>query len=184
MPSARKEIVADTKDWAFNHDAASDTKWTPGLREIFEYRDLAIKNATKDDYIAHLVRHNGKKTKDEVQQWRVHDCTFQFVYVMNGWAKFEYEGEGVRTIRKANCVDQRRASAIATRPAPRISRYLRHAGVKTRVVEAPEVAGAGRGVRGRLFCIMPPLRIMLLSPLGGEVGRGGGAHRPSPSVSP
>ena len=82
--------MSDTKDWTFSHDVAADAKWTPGLREIFEYRDLAIKDSTKGDYVAHLIRHNGKKTKDEVQQWHVHDCTFQFAYVMNGWATFEY----------------------------------------------------------------------------------------------
>jgi hypothetical protein len=28
------------KQWDFVHDLASEAKWTPGLREIFEYRDL------------------------------------------------------------------------------------------------------------------------------------------------
>ncbi|HEX2338751.1 MAG TPA: cupin, partial [Hyphomicrobiaceae bacterium] len=74
------------KTWDFVHNLASEQTWTPGLREIFEYRDLGIKAGTKGDFVAHLIRHNGKKTKDEVQQWHVHDCTFQFVYVMNGWA--------------------------------------------------------------------------------------------------
>ena len=41
--------MSDTKDWTFSHDVASDAKWTPGLREIFEYRDLAIKGSTKGD---------------------------------------------------------------------------------------------------------------------------------------
>ena len=99
--------MSDIKDWTFSHDVATDAKWTPGLREIFEYRDLAIKESTKGDYVAHLVRHNGKKTKDEVQKWHVHDCTFQLVYVLNGWAKFEYAGQGVRTIRKGDCINQR-----------------------------------------------------------------------------
>ena len=47
---------------------------------------------------------NGKKVKDEVHQWHVHDCTFQLVYVLNGWATFEYAGQGVRTIRKGDWV--------------------------------------------------------------------------------
>ena len=117
--------MSDTKDWTFSHDVAADAKWTPGLREIFEYRDLAIKDSTKGDYVAHLVRHNGKKTKDEVQKWHVHDCTFQLVYVLNGWAKFEYAGQGVRTIRKGDCINQRPGIPIASSPAPRISRCSR-----------------------------------------------------------
>lgn len=92
--------------WDFVHDKGADATWTPGLREIFEYRDLGIKSGTKGDYVAHLIRHNGKKMKDEVQQWHVHDCTFQFVYVMNGWATFEYEGQGQKTIRKGDTILQ------------------------------------------------------------------------------
>ena len=94
------------KDWNFVHNLASAAQWTPGLREIFEYRDLGVKEGTKGDYVAHLIRHNGKKVKDKVQHWHVHDCSFQFVYVMNGWATFEYEGGGVRTIRKGDCILQ------------------------------------------------------------------------------
>jgi uncharacterized protein YjlB len=94
------------RQWSFIHHLASEAKWTPGLREIFEYRDLGIKDGTNGDYVVHLVRHNGKKTKDEVQQWHVHDCTFQLVYVLNGWATFEYEGQGQRTIRTGDCILQ------------------------------------------------------------------------------
>ena len=89
--------MSNTKDWKFSHDDATTAEWTPGLREIFEYRDLGIKDGTKGDYVAHLVRHNGKEMKDDVQHWHVHDCTFQMVYVMNGWATFEYAGHGQRT---------------------------------------------------------------------------------------
>jgi mannose-6-phosphate isomerase-like protein (cupin superfamily) len=94
------------KEWTFVHNQASEAKWTPGLREIFEYRDLGWKDSTKGDYVAHIIRHNGKKVADKVQQWHVHDCNFQFVYVLNGWAKFEYAGQGVRTIRKGDCINQ------------------------------------------------------------------------------
>jgi len=76
------------KAWDFVHNLASDAKWTPGLREIFEYRDLGIKDGTKGDFVAHLIRHNGRKAADQVQQWHGHDCNFQFVMVMNGWATF------------------------------------------------------------------------------------------------
>src|SRR5207245_2690883 len=46
--------------------------------------------------------HSGKKVKDQVQQWHIHECAFQLVYVLNGWATFEYEGQGQRTIRKGD----------------------------------------------------------------------------------
>jgi uncharacterized protein YjlB len=133
--------MSDIKDWTFSHDVAADAKWTPGLREIFEYRDLAIKDSTKGDYVAHLVRHNGKKTKDEVQKWHVHDCTFQLVYVLNGWAKFEYAGQGVRTIRKGDCINQRPGiphRELACSEDFEVLEIVAPADFKTRVVEAPD----------------------------------------------
>ena len=117
--------MADKKDWKFVHDLAKDAEWTPGLREIFEYRDLGIKAGTKGDYVAHLIRHNGKKMKDEVQKWHIHECDFQFVYVMNGWATFEYEGQGQKTIRKG---DTHPADAGDQAPRDRLLGGLRGAG--------------------------------------------------------
>ncbi len=64
------------KDWDFVLAKAADAEWKPGLREIFDYRDLGIKAGTKGDYVAHIVKANGKKMKDEVQHWHVHECTF------------------------------------------------------------------------------------------------------------
>ena len=95
-----------TKKWNFVHDEAAQAKWSPGLREIFDYRDLGIKQGTDGDYVAHVIRKNGKQVKDAVQKWHVHDCAFQMVYVLNGWATFEYEGRGLRTIRKGDCILQ------------------------------------------------------------------------------
>ena len=132
--------MSDTKDWQFKHDVATAAQWTPGLREIFEYRDLGIKDGTKGDYVAHLVRHNGKKAKDDVQHWHVHDCTFQMVYVLNGWATFEYAGQGVKTIRKGDCINQR--PGIPHRELEcsedfEVLEIVAPADFKTRIVEAP-----------------------------------------------
>ena len=91
----------------FAHSRTSEAKWTPGLRKMFDYRDLGVKAATNGDYVAHIIRANGKKDPDAVQQWHVHHCTFQFVMVLNGWAEFEYEGQGVRKIEKGDVIYQR-----------------------------------------------------------------------------
>lgn len=92
--------------YEFVHDEGASATWSAGLREIFDYRDLGIAAATEDDYVAHIIRANGKKAESAVQDWHVHDCTFQFVQVLEGWATFEYEGQGVRTIRKGDSVLQ------------------------------------------------------------------------------
>jgi uncharacterized protein YjlB len=127
--------------WDFVHNRAEDATWTAGLREIFEYRDLGIKDGTKGNYVAHLIRHNGKKVTDEVQHWHVHDCDFQFVLVLNGWATFEYEGQGVKTIRKGDCIHQVpgiRHREIDCSEDFEVLEIVSPADFKTRVVDAPE----------------------------------------------
>lgn len=99
--------MVDKSNWDFVHNEATAAQWIPGLRDIFEYRDLGVKAATGDDYVAHVIRHNGKQSSDKVQNWHLHECDFQYVYVLNGWATFEYEGEGERTIRKGDGVLQK-----------------------------------------------------------------------------
>jgi len=135
----QEETMSD-KTWDFVHNLASEQQWTPGLREIFEYRDLGIKAGTKGDFVAHLIRHNGKKVKDQVQQWHVHDCTFQLVYVMNGWATFEYEGQGQRTIRKGDCILQLpgiKHREIACSEDFEVLEIVSPGDFATRIVEAP-----------------------------------------------
>jgi uncharacterized protein YjlB len=133
------------KSWDFVHNLASEAKWTPGLREIFEYRDLGIKDGTKGDFVAHLIRHNGKEVADQVQQWHVHDCSFQFVMVMNGWATFEYEGQGEHTIRKGDCILQTpgiKHREIKCSEDFEVLEIVSPADFETRVVEAPKATAA------------------------------------------
>ena len=129
-----------TDNWKFSHNLASEAEWTPGLREIFEYRDLGIKDSTNGDYIAHIVKANGKKSADKVQEWHIHDCTFQFVMVLNGWAKFEYAGEGVRTIRKGDVINQRPKiphREIECSEDFEVLEIVAPANFETRIVDAP-----------------------------------------------
>ena len=127
--------------WKFVHSKGKDADWEPGLREIFDYRDLGVKNGTNGDYIAHIIKANGKKQSDQVQEWHLHECTFQFVLVLNGWATFEYEGEGVHTIRKGDAINQRPWIAhreIECSPDFEVLEIVAPADFETRVVEAPE----------------------------------------------
>jgi uncharacterized protein YjlB len=134
-----------TKAWDFVHNQASDAKWSPGLREIFDYRDLGIKAGTNGDYVAHIIRHNGKKQKDQVQHWHIHECDFQFVLVLNGWATFEYEGQGQRTIRKGDAILQTPAikhREIACSDDFEVLEIVSPANFATKVVDPPESAAA------------------------------------------
>ena len=94
------------ENWKFMHSEAKDAVWEPGLRDILSYRYLGTDVGTNGDYVAQVIKNNGNEQIDAVQGRHVHDCTFQMTYVLNGWATFEWEGEGERTRRKGDCVNQ------------------------------------------------------------------------------
>lgn len=99
--------MEDRKNWKFVHSEATEATWKNGLRKIFDYRDLGVKDATDGDFVAHVIRHNGTDVQDKVQSWHYHECDFQYIYILNGWATFEYEGEGVKTLKKGDSVLQK-----------------------------------------------------------------------------
>jgi quercetin dioxygenase-like cupin family protein len=75
-----------------------------GLRNYFEYRDLGIRRATRGKVVAHVIR--ARPGKAPHGQWHRHDCDVQFVYVLKGWAVFEYEGVGRVTMKAGACFYQ------------------------------------------------------------------------------
>ena len=75
-----------------------------GLRAYFEYRDLGIRHATGGKVVAHVIR--ARPGKAPHGEWHRHDCKVQFVYVLKGWAIFEYEGVGRVTMKPGTCFYQ------------------------------------------------------------------------------
>jgi quercetin dioxygenase-like cupin family protein len=75
-----------------------------GLRSYFEYRDLGIKRATRGKVVAHVIRARPQKAPHG--EWHTHDCEVQFVYVLKGWALFEYEGVGKVMMKAGSCFYQ------------------------------------------------------------------------------
>mgnify|MGYP003433181089 FL=1 len=75
-----------------------------GLRNYFEYRDLGIRRATRGKVVAHVIR--ARPGKAPHGQWHRHDCDVQFVYVLKGWAVFEYEGVGRVLMKAGSCFYQ------------------------------------------------------------------------------
>jgi mannose-6-phosphate isomerase-like protein (cupin superfamily) len=89
----------------FSHSEAAAATFEPrGLRGYFEYRDLGIADATDGEVVAHVIR--AKEGHNATGEWHRHNCRFQLYYVLKGWARFEYEGEGIRTVRAGDCVLQ------------------------------------------------------------------------------
>jgi mannose-6-phosphate isomerase-like protein (cupin superfamily) len=90
------------KRFSISHRTTS--KFKGGLRGYFEYRDLGIKRATRGKVVAHVIRARPKQAPHG--KWHKHGCAIQFVYVLKGWADFEYEGVGKVRVRAGTCFYQ------------------------------------------------------------------------------
>ena len=75
-----------------------------GLRSFFEYRDLGIAEATGGRYHAQVIR--AKTATTEGTGPHRHTLDFQMVYVIKGWARFDYEGQGEVLLKPGDCVLQ------------------------------------------------------------------------------
>ena len=75
-----------------------------GLRSYFEYRDLGIKRATQGKVVAHVIR--ARPGRAPHGEWHYHDVAVQFVYVLKGWVRFEYEGVGEVLMKAGSCFYQ------------------------------------------------------------------------------
>ena len=93
----------------FSANLAKDAVYKTGLRSFMEYRDLGIADATHGQFRAHVVRikrdHAGKHELHTTGLHQ-HKCDFQMFYVLKGWMKFVYEGQGEHTFHAGDCVLQ------------------------------------------------------------------------------
>ena len=70
-----------------------------GLRPYSAYRDLGIAPATNGMVQAHVIRMTKPFTAEEVAIPHYHDVDFQMVYVLKGWMKTEFEGQGAMVMQ-------------------------------------------------------------------------------------
>jgi hypothetical protein len=73
-----------------------------GLRTYARYRDLGLAPATGGMVQAHVIRLTPPCT-DEVRKRHYHKVDLQMVYVLKGWMKNEFEGQGEQTMRAGSC---------------------------------------------------------------------------------
>lgn len=90
-------------DFSISHAEQSGFE-LDGLRSYFEYRDLGIKQATKGQAVMHVIR--ARTGTNATGQWHHHNLQLQIVYVLKGWAIFEYEGHGEHKLVAGTCVHQ------------------------------------------------------------------------------
>ena len=55
------------------------------------WREFRIAAATGGQVICHLVKANSAMPPQDGTGWHRHDCDFQIVIMMKGWARFMYE---------------------------------------------------------------------------------------------
>ena len=99
--------MSDTKQ-LFSASLAKDAVYKTGLRSFMEYRDLGIERATHGQFRAHVIRIKQDAVSHDLHTTGLHkhECDFQMFYVLKGWIKFVYAGQGQHTFNAGDCVLQ------------------------------------------------------------------------------
>jgi mannose-6-phosphate isomerase-like protein (cupin superfamily) len=93
----------------FSASLAKDAVYKQGLRSFMEYRDLGVEKATHGQFRAHVIRikQDAPGSHDlHTTGLHQHLCEFQMFYVLKGWIRFVYEGQGEHTFQAGDCVVQ------------------------------------------------------------------------------
>jgi mannose-6-phosphate isomerase-like protein (cupin superfamily) len=93
--------LTSAQRFTVSHLDEADFK-TGGLRAYSTYRDLGIAAATQGLATAHVIRMVAPFTEDQRKRHH-HNVQFQLVYVLKGWFKNEFEGEGVHVMKEGSC---------------------------------------------------------------------------------
>ena len=109
IPAKAKKKKAATKrakarpqhKFTFSHHREQD--FDAGLRTYAKYRDLGIAPATGGMVQAHVIKFVPPFKPEEVSIPHYHDVDFQMIYVLKGWIKSEFEGEGAHTFYAGSC---------------------------------------------------------------------------------
>jgi len=87
----------------FHVSHLDDADFDQGLRTYAKYRDLGLAPATGGMVQAHVIRMLPPYRPEEVAKPHYHDVDLQMIYVLKGWYKTEFEGEGVHTFHAGAC---------------------------------------------------------------------------------
>jgi quercetin dioxygenase-like cupin family protein len=96
-----KRPAAATQRFVVSHLKEAD--FLAGLRAYAKYRDLGIADATHGKVRAHVIRFTTPFEPGDVSKRHYHDVEFQMVYVLKGWFRTEFEGEGAITMHQGSC---------------------------------------------------------------------------------
>ena len=102
-PAKKAAKTKARKPQRFTVSHHRDQDFDHGLRAYSAYRDLGIAAATDGMVQAHVIRMTKPFEEGEVSTPHLHDVDFQMVYVLKGWFRSEFEGEGVHTFTAGSC---------------------------------------------------------------------------------
>jgi mannose-6-phosphate isomerase-like protein (cupin superfamily) len=135
----------------FSVSRAEGAVYRTGLRSFMEYRDLGIADATHGRVRAHVIRvkQDGPGAHDlHTTGLHRHLCEFQMFYVLKGWIRFVYEGQGEHVFREGDCVLQPAGivhNELECSDDVEVLEIYAPAAHETRVVDAmPEATAAAR----------------------------------------
>jgi quercetin dioxygenase-like cupin family protein len=94
------EVATETEFTVSHH---SEVDFAGGLRKYAKYRDLGIAAATDGMVQAHVIRFVPPFEPKEASTPHYHEVDFQMIYVLKGWYKTEFEGEGIHTFEAGSC---------------------------------------------------------------------------------
>jgi uncharacterized RmlC-like cupin family protein len=96
-----QDMVPAPQSFSVNH-LTDDAFKANGLRSYARYRDLGIAAATGGLATAQVIKFVPPCT-DEVRQLHTHAVNFQMIYVLKGWIKSEFEGQGAHVMKQGSC---------------------------------------------------------------------------------
>ncbi len=97
-----KEIGQARQSFVLSRYTGDEDFKADGLRPYGRYRDLGFAHASEGAVHAHVIRLIPPCT-DAVRHRHRHMVNFQMFYVLKGWLKIEFEGEGEVIMRQGDC---------------------------------------------------------------------------------
>jgi len=102
-----ENAMQELGDWPvqkFHVSHLADAKFEGhGLRPYVVYRDLGMKEATGGLVDAHVNARGRTFDKGAVSKRHIHEVKFQMVYVLKGWSRAEFEGQGEHLMKAGSC---------------------------------------------------------------------------------
>ena len=97
-PVKSKATAQPKQRFNVNHLRPEDFR-SDGLRTYAQYRDLGMSKATNGLMQAHVIRLIPPCDPAVVSKRHYHDVHVQMIYVLKGWIRSEFEGQGEVTMR-------------------------------------------------------------------------------------